>query len=294
AREKKLVTQMGIQIQSHAVHRTVVATIRAGAIGRIREVHSWSGKSLGDRALRPDRKDTIPPGFNWDLWLGVAAERPFLGNAYYHPFNWRIRVDFGTGTLGDMGCHILDPVFSALALGAPTAIRSDGDAPNSENWALDGQLRYTFPGTKYTEDTVTLFWYDGSKRPPASVKALLGKTPLNDQGSIYIGANGALYSPYIAAPLLFPKDKFADFKWPQPGDVDHYLQFVEACRGNGKTMASFDYSGPLTEAVLLGCLATRFPGTVLDWDSSQLKTNLAAANQFIRKAYRKGWEVDGL
>ena len=102
---------MGIQIHSHEVHRTVVATIQAGAIGKVKEVHSWSGKHWGDRNPRPDRKDPVPAELNWDLWLGVAAERPFIGG-YYHPGNWRKRLDFGTGTFGDMGCHILDPVFT--------------------------------------------------------------------------------------------------------------------------------------------------------------------------------------
>ena len=104
-------------------------------------------------------------------------------------------------------------------------------------------------------------WYDGDKRPPAEVKALIGKRALADQGSIYIGTEGVLYAPYIDPPVLLPAEKFKDVKLPNPGGNDHYLQFVEACRGNGKTSAPFDYSGPLTESVLLGCLATRFPKT---------------------------------
>jgi predicted dehydrogenase len=294
AREKKLVTQMGIQIHAHQVHRTVVATVQAGAIGKVKEVHSWSGKHWGDRNPRPDRRDPIPEGLNWDFWLGVAAERPFLAG-YYHPGNWRKRLDFGTGTFGDMGCHILDPVFTALALTAPRSIRSEGGAPNADSWGLDSQVRYVFPGSKYTTDSLSLFWYDGDRRPAESVKALIGKRPLNDQGSIYIGTDGVLYSPYIAAPVLLPAEKFQDYKLPNPGSEHHYLQFVEACRGNGKTAASFDYSGPLTESVLLGCLATRFPKTTLEWDAATLKvTNVKEANVFVRRRYRKGWEVNGL
>jgi predicted dehydrogenase len=115
AAEKKLVSQMGIQIHSHDVHRTVVATIQAGAIGKVKEVHSWSGKHWGDRNPRPNRMDKVPETLNWNFWLGVAAERPFI-KGYYHPGEWRKRLDFGTGTFGDMGCHILDPVFTSLAL----------------------------------------------------------------------------------------------------------------------------------------------------------------------------------
>jgi predicted dehydrogenase len=295
AKEKNLVTQMGIQIHSHDVHKTVVATIHAGAIGKVKEAHSWSGKDWGDLSPRPERRDPVPANLNWDYWLGVAADRPFIGNGYYHPGNWRKRLDFGTGTFGDMGCHILDPVFGALALTAPQSVHSEGGAPNAHNWGLHSRVRYVFPGTQYTTDPVTLTWYDGNRRPPAEVKALIGKGPLQDQGSIYIGTEGVLYSPYIAAPVLLPAEKFKDYKIPRQGGEDHYLQFVQACRGEGKTSTPFSYSGPLTETVLLGCLATRFPKTTLEWDAAALKvTNVSAANEFVRRHYRQGWEVKEL
>jgi predicted dehydrogenase len=289
AREKGIVSQMGIQIHSHPVHKAVVAIIRDGAIGKVKEAHSWSGKSWGDRAPRPTRTDAVPAGFNWDEWLGVAAKRPFI-SGYYHPGEWRKRLDFGTGTFGDMGCHILDPVFASLGWTKPLSVRSEGGAPNADSWGLDSQVRYEFAGTPFTTEKPILTWYDGAKRPPAEVKALLGDRPLSDQGSIYIGEKGVLYSPYIDAPVLLPADRFKDYKRPEPKGDDHYLQFVEACRGNGKTSTPFSYAGPLTESVLLGCLATRFPQTTLDWDAVAMKvTNNEAANQFVRKTYRKGW-----
>jgi predicted dehydrogenase len=294
AREKNVITQMGIQIHSHAVHRTVVAIIQGGAIGKVKEVHSWSGKHWGDKNPRPDRKDPVPTTLNWDAWLGVASERPFIAG-YYHPSEWRKRLDFGTGTFGDMGCHILDPVFTSLALTAPKSVRSEGGAPNADNWGLDSEVRYVFPGTTYAVDPLVLHWYDGNRRPPAEIKDLIGKRPLSDQGSIYVGTDGVLYSPYIDNPVLLPAEKFAGYRIPAPGAQDHYLQFVEACRGNGKTSASFNYSGPLTESVLLGCLATRFPKTTLEWDAASLKmTNVEEANQYVRRRYRKGWEVMGM
>ena len=295
ARERKLVSQMGIQIHSHAVHRTVVAAIQAGAIGKVREVHSWSDKTWGDRAARPDRNDPVPANLNWDHWLGVAAERNFIGGGYYHPGNWRKRLDFGTGTFGDMGCHILDPVFSALSLTAPLSVRAESGAPNAHNWGLDCQVRYTFPGTKVTTDRLTLTWYDGAARPPADVRERIGKRQLSGQGSLYIGTDGVLYSPYIAAPILLPEEKFRDYKMPAPGGQNHYLQFVEAVRGNGQTSTPFDYSGNLTESVLLGCLATRFVKTTLEWDAAKLQvTNNKDANEHVRRRYRKRWEVNGL
>jgi predicted dehydrogenase len=291
AREKKLVSQMGIQIHSHPVHRTAVATIQGGAIGKVKEVHSWSGKHWGDRNPRPNRHDPVPAGLNWDFWLGVADERPFL-KGYYHPSEWRKRLDFGTGTFGDMGCHILDPVFTARALTAPTSMHSEGGAPGPDSWGLDSQVQYVFPATKFTTDTLTLTWYDGNRRPPDDVKTLLGGRSFHDQGSVYIGTEGVLYSPYIDNLVLLPAEKFRDYRVPAQGAENHYLQFVEACRGNGQTSAPFAYSGPLTEAVLLGCLATRFPKTTLQWDATNLKmTNVAEANRFVRRRYRKGWEV---
>lgn len=294
AGRRKVATQMGIQIHSHANHRTVVAAIQAGAAGKIREVHSWSGKRWGDRAARPDRRDPVPERFNWDWWLGVAAERPFL-RGYYHPGEWRKRLDFGTGTFGDMGCHILDPVFTSLALTAPTSVRSEGGAPNAHNWGLDSKVRYIFPGTRYTTNDLTLWWYDGSARPPQNVVRLLGDRRLHDQGSIYIGTDAVLYSPYIADPVLIAEGRARDYRWPRPGSENHYLQWVEAARGNGRTSTPFSYAGNLTESVLLGCLATRFPKTTLNWNAARMEiADNKEANAHVRRRYRKGWEVNGL
>ena len=194
-----------------------------------------------------------------------------------------------------MGCHILDPVFGACAFTSPKSVQSVGGAANADNWGLDSEVHYAVPGTQFTTDAPTLTWYDGARRPPNEVKALIGDRPLSDQGSIYIGTDGVLYSPYIDAPILLPAEKFAGHKLPEPGGNDHYLQFVEAVRGNGKTSAPFDYSGPLTESVLLGCLSTRFPSDTLEWDTAAVKVaNVEEANRFVRKRYRKGWEVEGL
>ena len=294
AADKKLVTQMGIQIHSHPVHRTVVAILQDGAIGKVKEVHSWSNKDWGDTKPTPKRKDDVPANLDWDIWLGVASARPYLAG-YYHPGNWRRRLDFGTGTFGDMGCHILDPVFASLALTAPKSVLSDGGAANADNWGLNARVTYVFPGTKYTDGSLTLHWYDGNQRPDAATKALLGKRGLSEQGSIYVGTKGVLYSPYIAPPVLLPEKDFGGYKVPKVGGEDHYLQFVEAVRGNGKTSTPFSYSGPLTESVLLGCLATRFDKQTLEWDAKAMKvTSVEAANAHVRRKVRKGWEVKGL
>ncbi|MEI7684537.1 MAG: Gfo/Idh/MocA family oxidoreductase [Planctomycetota bacterium] len=294
AAERRVVTQMGIQIHSHAVHRTVVATIQANAIGKVREVHSWSSRSWGDSSLRPNRTDPVPAQLNWDHWLGVAAERPYI-EGYYHPFVWRNRVDFGGGTLGDMGCHILDPVFSSLGLTAPRTVRSLGAAPNADSWALNSRVVYTFPGTQYTDNTLTLHWYDGNAERPASLRAQIGDRPFSEQGSIYIGENGVLFSPYVNPLSLYPVDRFRDFRIPQMEQQNHYLQYVEAIRGNGRAAAPFSYSGPLTETVLLGVLATRFPNQNLNWDAANLRfTDNEMATRHVRQQPRRGWEIEGL
>ena len=293
AAAKKVVSQMGIQIHSAREHKSVVATVRSGAIGKVTAVHSWSGKDWGDPTPRPDRTDPVPAGFDWDRWLGVAAARPFIGGGYYHPANWRKRLDFGTGTFGDMGCHILDPVFGSLGVKYAKAVRSVGPAPNEFNWPLESEVVFTFPGTDHTASAVTVTWYNGKRRPPAEVAKLVEPNKLPDQGSIYIGTGGVLFSPYVGMPELMGAAKGKPVV-DVPGE-NHYLQWVEACRGNGKASAPFAYAGPLTEMVLLGCLATRFPKQTLDWDAEGLRvTNVKEANKYVRKEYRKGWVVEGL
>jgi predicted dehydrogenase len=295
AADKKLVTQMGIQIHSAAEHRTVVAIIQSGAIGKVKEVHSWSGKMWGDKNPRPERTDEIPSNFNWEGWLGVATDRPFI-QRYYHPGEWRKRLDFGTGTFGDMGCHILDPVFGSLELTAPKTICSTGETPNADSWGLETAVTFVFPKTKFTTDSLTLNWTNGPKRPPEEITKLIGDRKLSDQGSIYLGTEGAMYSPYIGFPVMLPEEKFAGkTDLPRLPGENHYLQFVEACRGNGKTSAPFSYAGPMTESVLLGCLSTRFPNKTLEWNpETMMVTNHAAANPFVQREYRPGWKPEGL
>lgn len=295
ARQKNVVTQMGIQIHSEREYRLAVQLVQDGTIGKIKEVHSFSDKKWGDPEPLPNRTDTPPSGFNWDLWLGVMSGRPFIGGAYYHPQNWRKRLDFGTGTFGDMGCHIYDPVFKALDLTAPISVRSEGPTPNSYNWANNALIHYIFPGNKFTEgNTISVTWYDGDKRPSAEIKSLLEGDTLPGQGSVFIGTKGVLLLPHVSKPQLYPNSQFKDFTFPKLPAQNHWTQFAEACRGNGKTSAGFDYSGPLTETVLLGGVATRFPNTTLEWNAADLKFSLAEANALLRRKYRQGWEVQGL
>lgn len=296
ARQKKRVTQMGIQIHSAREYKMAVRLIQDLAIGKVKEVHTWSSKKWGDTGEMPTRTDPVPAGFDWDKWIGVCAPRPFIGDGWYHPANWRKRLDFGTGTFGDMGCHIYDPVFKALALTAPVSVRSEGPAPNQHSWAIDAVIPYVFPGTPYTEGkTVNVTWYDGDARPPKDIQALLGGTEMPDQGSIFIGTKGVMLLPHIGMPVLLPEKQYDNYPLPKIVGENHWHQWVDACLGKGQASANFDYAGPLTEAVLLGSVATRFPKTTLQWDAKKLKfTNVAEANRFVRRKYRSGWEVKGL
>ena len=239
----------------------------------------------------------MPATLNWDLWLGVAAARPFIGDGYYHPGNWRKRLDFGTGTFGDMGCHIYDPVFAALALTAPLSVRSEGPAPNrARTGPINAIIHYVFPGTRFTEGkTVNVTWYDGDERPPKDVQALLGSRRRPDQGSIFIGTKGVMLLPHIAMPVLLPAEQFKDFRLPEAGARQHYIQFVDAVLGKRKATTAFDYSGPLTESVLLGPVASFFPKTTLEWNAAKLRfRNSKEATRRVRRSYRSGWKVKGL
>ncbi|TDU80964.1 putative dehydrogenase [Prosthecobacter fusiformis] len=296
ARETGVMTQMGIQVSSNFTERMAVDMIQSGIIGKVKEVHTFSNKFWGDMEPVPQKSDPVPAEMDWQKWLGTATDRSFI-EGYYHPAQWRKRRDFGTGTLGDMGCHMFSGWFRALDLAAPISVKSIGPAPlNETNWAINAIVEYTFKGTAYTAaDTVKVTWYDGDARPPAEIMSLavadLAKFP--GQGSIYIGTDGVLLSPHLTTPTLYPREKFTGFKYPKLEPRNHYLEFVDCClKGGAKPSANFDYAGPLTEAVLLGCLASNFPGQDLQWDAPALKIpNSEAANTLVKRQYRPGTEV---
>lgn len=295
ARKKGIITQMGIQRHSSKEYITAVKVIQSGAIGKVKEVHTWSNKTSGDLTPFPDRSDPIPSTLRWDLWLGTAEPRPYIAD-YYHPGKWRKRVDFGTATFGDMGCHIFDPVYSALQLNPPLSVRSEGLAPNKYNWAVNALIHYRFAGTPYTEGPeLSITWYDGERKPSAEVQQKAGVKELPDQGSLFFGTKGQMVLPHTAMPIFYPEADFADYKLPEVEAPDHYHEFVDAVLGKTKTSTHFDYAGPLTETILLGSVATRFPNQTLQWNAKKMRVeNIAEANQYLRRKYRKGWEVSGL
>lgn len=296
AKETGVVTQMGIQLSSTTYERLAARMVQDGVVGKIKEVFIFSHKTWGDPNPRPDRTDPVPAGLDWDLWLGVAEKRAFI-DGYYHPGQWRKRLDFGTGTLGDMGCHIYSPMFQALGIKTPLAVKSLGGKPNEFNWAVDEKFEYVFPGnTRTAEKTIKVTWCDGALRPPQRFADMFGEK-MPQQGTVFVGTDGILLAPHGGLPVPYPREKFADYRYPKLPARNHYDDFIGAVRGEGvKPIADFvDYAAPLTETVLVGALSSRFPNQVLEWDAKNLRfTNNDAANGFIRREYRKGWEVDGL
>jgi len=293
AAEKGLVTQMGTQIHSHSAYRTAVATLRSGVIGKVSEAHLWVSKSwAGPASGRPEGEDPVPETLDWDLWLGVAPERPYK-NGHYHPARWRGWRDFGAGTLGDMGCHIFDPVFSALGIGAPASVRSEGPAHGAEAFAPDGDIRYTFPGTEFTTKTLEMRWTDGSasSRPDAARAQLPEGQSLPGSGSFLVGERGVMVIPHWSAPRFYVKGEVMEAEVVAMDSRNHYHEWVDACRGTGETSTPFSYSAPLTEAVLLGVLAAAQPGQTFDWDASAMRSGNADFDAQVAREYREGWEV---
>ncbi len=293
AKDSRVVTQMGNQIQSHPAYRTAVRLVHDDVIGKVREVHSWQAGSMDwmPKELNFEGSDPVPKTLNWDLWLGVAPERPYK-TGLYHPWFWRAFQDFGNGQLGDFGCHILDPVFKALSLGAPITIEADAPPLGDQIWTLRSKVSYVFPATERTVgETLPLTWYDGlDHKPSAEALGLPSDYRLPGAGSALIGEKGTMVIPHWSTPNLFPQDKFAGFTMPDVGEVNHYTSWVDACLGDGETSSNFEYAGPLTEAVLLGVVAIRFPKEQLQWDSEKLEfTHNADATARLTKEYRKGW-----
>ncbi len=296
ASKNKIVTQMGIQCHSTQEYRTAVRIVHDGIIGKLVEAHSFSDKTWGDPDPKPDRKDEVPSGLDWDQWVGPAPYHDFI-KGYYHPGKWRKRLDYGGGTFGDMGCHIYDPTFKALGLTYPISLRSEGPVPNKYNWAVDAVVHYLFPKTPYSEgNQLPVTWYDGATRPPSRVTSLLEGKPLPKQGSVIVGTEGVMLLPHLGMPSLYPQKKFEKFKLPVVQGSNHWHDFIDAVLGKKSLpSANFTYAGPLTETILLGGIASRFRGEELKWDAAKLEfTGHAQASSFVRRKYRTDWEVEGL
>ncbi len=330
ARKYNVATQMGNHGHASDGLRSQVEWIRAGVIGAVKEVHVWTNRPIWPQGMeRPEGEDPVPSNLNWDLWLGTAPERPYKGqrtekadrgrNQWYQPFVWRGWWDFGTGALGDMACHIMDPAYWALELGQPIAVEATSEGATAESGPHWSIIRYDFPA-RGEMPACRMTWYDGNKVPDvvreiqksadeaaatqpndaAKKAAREAKNPFKaDGGLVFVGEKGTMLAPYQKTPqLVNPPANFSPPEKTIPrgkGEGNshdyHVREFLEACKGGPAALSNFDYAGPLTETVLLGNLAVRTNKRV-EWDAANMRsTNAPEANQYVKREYRKGWSL---
>jgi predicted dehydrogenase len=304
AKEHRLVTQMGNNGHGGEGLRQIKEWIDAGAIGTVKEVYGWTDRP-GDRPGEPGHKwwpqpqevpktvEAVPAELDWDLWIGAAKERPY--HKVYHPHDWRAFFDFGTGALGDMAIHNLDPAWYALDLGAPIATSAESGPLGADSYPAWQIITYEFAAMG-NRPALKLKWYDGGKMPEAP-EHLEGKYKLKDNGIMFVGDKGTMVcGGWSGAPGLFPVARRRDFELPKPTiprSIGHRQEWMKACK-EGKpadAKAGFWYSGAFTEALLVGNLATRLQKRI-EWDAVNLRaTNAPEAEPLVRKTYRKAFEL---
>jgi predicted dehydrogenase len=298
ARDKKLATQMGNQGHAGDGCRTLKEWVDAGILGDVTEVHSWTNRPIWPQGVSvPDHSKmmpVVPKTLDWDLWLGVAAEREY--DPAYLPFNWRGYWDFGTGALGDMGCHILDGAYYALNLGSPTNVEAVSAKATDYSPPVSSMVRYQFPA-RGSMPPVRLTWYDGGLQP-ALPEALEPGRVLDQNGSLIVGTKATvLADTYYDKVRIIPDARMAELAPTLPAKTiarvgtTHFMEWVQACKGGVPAGSNFDYSSGLTEVVLLSNLAIRAKRPIV-WDGASMAvTNLPSANRFVTTPYRPGFGV---
>ncbi|MDD4016712.1 MAG: Gfo/Idh/MocA family oxidoreductase [Kiritimatiellae bacterium] len=302
AKKANVATQMGTQIHAGTNYRRVVELIQGGAIGPVTEVHVWVSRAWGLQSPeaaarnkdilavqdRPKEAQTPPPYLHWDLFLGPAADRPFHSDYFPGP-KWYRWWDFGSGTMSDLGSHWNDLPFWALKLDAPLTVEAFGPPPHPELAPASMSARYEY-GPRGGMPAVKLTWYQGEMKPQVWTDK---KIPQWGSGCLFIGSKGMLLSDY-SKHILLPEDTFKNFARPAPTIPDslgHHAEWLHACKNGEPTTCNFDYSGGLTEANHLGNVAYRV-GKKIIWDAAQLRvTNVPEAAAFVKRTYRKGWEI---
>ncbi len=300
ARKYKVATQMGNGGQAADGPRRLREMIWDGAIGPVHEVHVWTdrpNRGLSDTywpqgVRRPEDTPPVPSTLDWDLFIGPAPMRPY--HPSYHPFNWRGWWDFGTGALGDIGCHSLDPVFRALKLKYPVSFQGVSTLVNEETYPLGSMVRYEF-APRENMPAVTLTWYDGGLRPPLIAELEKGMK-MGPGGTLFVGEKGKILDDQIV-----PKALRDSYKRPEPyipSSPGHEMEWILACKGGAPAGSNFDWAGPLTETVLLGNITLRkelrekLSGQVLTFDPEKIAIpDLPEAEKFLRTEYRKGWSL---
>lgn len=296
ARKTGLVTQMGNNGHAGEGLRLTREWIQAGIIGTVREVHGWTdrpGNWWKQPAMRPAEATPVPASLDWDLWLGCAPVRPF--HQAYHPFAWRGWFDFGTGALGDMAVHNLDPAFYSLDLEAPVSAQAQTSDLGPETYPAWQIITFNF-GPRGNRPALKMVWYDGGKLPPAPPD-MDEDFKLPDNGILFLGDKGTmLCGGWSGGPRLLPLEKHNQLKPPPktiPRSIGHRAEWIQACK-DGKPQeakAGFAYSGPFTEALLVGNLAVRLQKKI-EWDSARMQArNAPEARALIQKTYRDGFGI---
>ena len=304
AREHKVATQMGNQGQASEATRRLCEMVWDGAIGPVREVHIWTDRPSNglfnvywpQGVERPKGTPPVPEKLDWDLWLGPAPERPY--NPAYLPFVWRGWWDFGTGALGDIGCHACDPVFRALKLHYPISVEASSTRVNKETYPLASIVTYHFPA-RDPMPPVKLTWYDGGMRPPRPPELEEGEL-MGANGHLLVGDKGKILGGHSGYHLI-PESRAKEYGDPPrmlERSIGHYKEWIEACKGGKPAGSNFDWAGPLAEVVLMGNVALRhdlreeLTYKKLLWDGAAKRfTNSEDANQFLRREYRSGWKL---
>ncbi len=299
AAKYKVVTQMGNNGHGGDGLRLWKEYYDAGVIGTIKEIHVWSDRPGGwwgtQGKPRPQGDHKVPAELDWDLWIGPAPMRPY--HPSYHPMQWRGFWDFGCGALGDMAVHNADPAFYALDLGQPDWVEAECGDANDETFPTWSIVTWQFPA-KGSRPAVQMKWYDGGKRPQ-NIPGMEPERNIGDNGLIFIGDKaGMMGGSHASPPRVFPNEKHQQTKYPPkslPRSPGHRIEWVRAALA-GKpqdSMSGFWYSGPFTEALLVGLLPVRF-GKRIEWDAAGLKAkNCPEAAALIRKSYREGWKLPG-
>jgi predicted dehydrogenase len=296
ARTQGVATQMGNQGHAGEPIRRAVEWIRAGVIGKVQQVHAWTNRPIwpqGQKTLPPGQ--AIPDGLDWDLWLGPAAKRPY--NEAYCPFKWRGWWDFGTGALGDMGCHIMDMPYWALELTSPSRVEAQSEGNSSVSAPTASTVSYQFPAGKYSSE-LAFTWYDGGRMPAAEVLAESGMTKEQVASRfdlVMVGEKGKMFFSRSSLDwLITPASTLEDFQPPEPSlprVANEDVEWIEACKGGPPALSRFEDSGPFTETVLLGNLAIRL-GEPIQWDGSAMKAvDCPRADRYIHRSYRRGWKL---
>jgi len=301
AHESKLATQMGNQGMAFEGNRLIKEWIWDGAIGPVREVHVWSDRPTHEGKLfwqqgieRPSDRPAVPTTLDWDLWLGPAAFRPY--HPVYVPFRWRGWWDFGSGGLGDMGVHNLAPVFTALKLTTPTSVHSCSTLVFKETLPLACMVHYDFPA-RGEMPPVRIHWYDGGLLPARPEELEKDRQLPTEDGILFVGDKGKMlvHGWGGESPRLIPEERMQGYKRPPktlPRSIGHHEEWIKACKEGTPTESSFDFAGPLTEALLLGTISVRLGGERLDWDSANMRvTNSEKANELLHYQYRDGWNL---